>query len=68
MFHDPEDSEFVLKHDNGTYFVKYTGIGPMFGGTLEDAKRFDSREGAASLLMDWRFGGSTVEPVPPRTR
>jgi hypothetical protein len=60
-FHDQPGDRFVIKHDNGTYFVQYTAIGPMFGGEREEAKVFDSREDACRPLMDWRFGDSTVE-------
>jgi len=60
---------YVLRHSNGTYFRKWVnGFGPMFGATLAETKRFETRADAASWLADWRMSGGKVEKVKPRGR
>lgn len=57
-------TEYAIKHDNGTYFQATTGIGPMFGGTLDQAAKFDSRDAAAKLFMThFAFGDCEVVNV-----
>lgn len=56
----PTNERFVLKHPNGTYYQKHVAIGPMFGGTLDQAMRFNSKEEAAPLFADWRVEGKLV--------
>lgn len=64
-----EEKRFAIKYDNGTYFVSYTAIGPMFGGKLRGknmskARIFDSATEAQGFIdRDWRMSGSTVVPV-----
>lgn len=60
---------WALKHDDGTYYQGRSGIGPMFGGTVEEAKRFPSRVDAA-LEMGWHSAMGSTEPVevPPKTK
>ena len=38
---------------NKTYYCKATGIGPMFGGTIEEAIVFASRQDAARHTIGW---------------
>ncbi len=37
---------FAIKHSNGTYYHCWTDIGPAFGATKKDAKRFRRRKDA----------------------
>lgn len=37
---------YAIKHKNNTYFTKWTGVGPCFGGTPETAMRFASKRKA----------------------
>ena len=36
-----------------TYYRKTTGIGPMFGGTIEEAVVFSNRQDAARHTIGW---------------
>jgi hypothetical protein len=52
---------FVLLGDNGTYYRGMTAIGPCFGGTVGNAKRFDSRhELALERAKHWAVSGETL--------
>lgn len=57
--------KLVIRNANGTYFWKWTVIGPCFGATLQQAKRFDSREDAADTQCRHAiaFVGTEVEEV-----
>lgn len=46
---------FVIKHNNGTYFKQWTGIGPCFGADLDEALRFDTKR-EADLTHGKHFG------------
>jgi hypothetical protein len=60
-------SEYVIKHANGTYYRGMTGIGPRFGGTVEEAERFASKGDAQWVIaQDWRIDG-VVEQAPEPT-
>ncbi len=41
---------FRIKYQDGRYFQKMTGIGPMFGGTKKEAFVFDDKIDAARML------------------
>lgn len=47
--------QFVIRHDNGTYFDCYTGIGPKFGADKEHAQRYDTKQEAISV-QDSHYG------------
>ncbi len=55
--------QIVIRHDNGTYFVGHTAIGPRFGGTLRQAKRFPSPIAAAKDSRHWAFGETEQETI-----
>lgn len=46
---------FVIRHDNGTYFKQWTGIGPCFGAPLEEAFQFETKR-EAGLAHGKHFG------------
>jgi hypothetical protein len=66
---DKADCMYAIKHKNGTYFVSYTAIGPMFGGRLRGknmsrAERFHSKHTAQAMIdRDWKMTGSKVVEV-----
>lgn len=37
---------YILQHDNGAYFSRWTGIGPLFTPSKYDAAMFESKEEA----------------------
>lgn len=61
---------FAIKHDNGTYFVSMTAIGPMFGGRLRGkdmtkAALYKSKVKAEAVVSSswWKFDGARVVKV-----
>ena len=52
--------QWAIKHENGTYFRGWCALGVYFGGTKENAMRFDSKEDADSVRREYspRFMGS----------
>lgn len=62
-------TKFVLRYQDpglshGTYFCGFTPIGPLFGGTLEKAERYGSREEAAQQIgRHWAMGACEIEEV-----
>lgn len=56
--------KYVIRDSNGTYFRRMVLIGPLFGGTITEACRFDTKEDAARQLgVHFAFGSSKVETV-----
>ena len=63
-----EKNLLVIKHNNGTYYKGWTGIGPCFGATKEDALRFqDAFDAAHEMGRHWCFGSCVVEKVGVRS-
>ncbi len=47
---------FAIKHVNGTYYHQMTAIGPAFGATKKDAKRFRRKKDAElEAARHWAF-------------
>lgn len=56
-------TQFILKGKNGTYYRGMVAIGPRFGGTKDEAARFNSREELGREFdRHWAVSG-TVEEV-----
>jgi hypothetical protein len=55
--------KFVIRGSNGTYFECWTGIGPCFGATKENAMRFDTEQEARleTCKHSFAFFGSRIE-------
>lgn len=62
--------EYLIRHDNGTYYRGMTPIGPAFGAkTAEEAVRFKDRIAAATeFIRHWAFGECAVVPAPRRRK
>ena len=57
-------NQCVIKHDNGTYYKEMTGIGPCFGGTLQEAKRFpDCEDADRERGLHWGFTATKIEEI-----
>lgn len=54
--------QFILKNDDGTYYLGMCQVGPRFGGSREEAQRFDSREELAREMgKHWAVTGEVEE-------
>ena len=58
---------FAIKHDNGTYYRFMAGIGPCFGGTEEQAAKFDTREEIGRMMLRGHWAFATTEVVEVAT-
>jgi hypothetical protein len=54
---------YRIKSKNDTYFQRWTGIGPMFGGTKKEAMIFDTKEQAINETSrhSFAFVGCKIE-------
>ena len=51
----------VIRWKPGNYYVGMVAIGPMFGGTLREAKRFKSeRDAHLEKSLHWGFACAKV--------
>ncbi len=51
-----------IKYQDGGYFQGMTGIGPMFGGTKEEAQVFDDKiEASRALSSHFGFTMADIE-------
>ena len=58
---------FVIKNEKGTYFQGNTAIGPRFGGTMEGAKKFETRIEAGQIMgtHSFAFALCDIEDLTP---
>ncbi len=50
-----------ILHPNGTYYAGWTGIGPAFGATRENAQRLSSEQEALFASGHYGFVGCKLE-------
>ena len=55
--------KYAIKHKNGTYFSEWSYLGPCFGSTKENARKFDT-EKDAQVYASQHFGFVSTEIVP----
>lgn len=66
----PPTFRYVIRNYQGSYFKGFTGENatiPMFGATLDNAFRFDTRFAAVDASTgrySYAFVGSEIEEVP----
>ena len=56
---------FAILHGNGTYYRGQAGIGPMFGGSLEQAEKFETKADAILATPGWQFVTTEVVEIQP---
>lgn len=65
----PAKGPYVLLGDNGTYYQGMVAIGPCFGGTLEQAKQFESLEDLSfERSRHWAVSGETLTLKQAKSR
>jgi len=53
--------KFLIRNGNGTYFRCWTGIGPCFGASREEAERFDTEQEARMETCKHTYAFSDCE-------
>lgn len=54
---------YAIRHDNGTYYTGFTGIGPRFGGTEGQAIKYTTKDEAIRVSCHWAFAEADVVEV-----
>lgn len=57
---------FVIRKAENNYYNLNTPIGPCFGATKENARKFDSRIDASNIMGHFAFADCEIEEVEVR--